>query len=573
MDAPRLGVYPEHAPDELLYSYLARLSLFNALSDPGRVMRWFLDDEHAVASIDLPTRVANLQRNLSALSPMTSADQWIDRATLLPYYGAFLPPLARAHVRSSMLSDSARNLKWRMGLIANGFGATATLRYCPVCLGEDEQAHACAYWHRAHHLPGVTVCIHHAVSLVPFLTPSRSEDKQQLALPPLEAGAHMDKQAGERLLRFARLSNALLHAELPAVPAEVRAKAYREALMAGGYACSARLVDFDRLAADVRQRYAGFKGFPQQDRLLSSHATPLAWLRSLVLMPHRSLHPICHLLFIDFLFGSLTRYREAIGQTATGGLMSTVPPVTKTSPTPPDHLARALLMDTSRSCRSVAAELGLSVHTIVKRRRMLGVVISERRKSLDDDRIDAIADRLRQGMPAKKVAEECSVSLASVYRIKAISPPAPTLSDAALKKLRNKQRCHWSHALRRHPGKGVKAARYLAPTAYAWLYRNDRTWLLQINSQFALTREHHPRVDWLQRDEQLCGRLVSFANEFRSRCPHRRITKSVLARAVGEPLIRRHAEKLPKTVQTIQRLTQSRCAFRGARSNRSVKGL
>ena len=60
---------------------------------------------------------------------------------------------------------------------------------------------------------------------------------------------------------------------------------------------------------------------------------------------------------------------------------------------------------------------------------------------------------------------------------------------------------------------GVKPARHLQAALYAWLYRNDKDWLLQTNQNFH--QKYIPqgtKIDWQQRDLLYVRQLIQLKN-------------------------------------------------------------
>lgn len=61
---------------------------------------------------------------------------------------------------------------------------------------------------------------------------------------------------------------------------------------------------------------------------------------------------------------------------------------------------------------------------------------------------------------------------------------------------------------------GIKPSRIKNSALYAWLYRNDKTWLLNTNKKFhTLPRPNHKKVNWSLRDWQVVKRLFKIFYE------------------------------------------------------------
>ena len=107
---------------------------------------------------------------------------------------------------------------------------------------------------------------------------------------------------------------------------------------------------------------------------------------------------------------------------------------------------------------------------------------------------------------------------------------------------------------------GVKKARLSGGAAvYAWLYRNDRAWLLKINAQYRRPfRDESKRVDWRKRDQAILDKLKYIRQRALKdfECPRRSRNwyldqfgaKSTIATSLG---------KLPQTVRFFENHCES----------------
>lgn len=106
-------------------------------------------------------------------------------------------------------------------------------------------------------------------------------------------------------------------------------------------------------------------------------------------------------------------------------------------------------------------------------------------------------------------------------------------------------RSKWLSGLKRF---GTKGARKMGLTAiYAWLYRNDRHWLLQVNRKFSKSTMHNQRrVDWHQRDIKTVKQFFRIMNDAERELSGRRRSSSwYLNRITNKPTIEKNLNKLP----------------------------
>jgi len=575
--SPRICYVPSVLPDELLYSYLARLLAYNALWDPKIYLEQLFGTKDIIPVIDLPTRLDTLHQRLSHLTPYDCADDLINATTLYPYHRPFLTIERHNKAQHILLFGGGKGLKVLMGRVANRFGADTPLRYCVRCLEEDIATHGAPFWHRNHQLPGITCCAKHHLDLVAYASRNVSTDKRRFILPP----GHQTERYSPRgsrtdQVRFALLSRELLEAQLPPLDQLMCQATYRETIRALGFRSRKKDVDYDALADALRHHYADFIGFTHRDRLLATPATPLCWLRSLVGRPSRSAHPVCHLLLIGFLFATIDEFRRALSATEssikciTSASRSSNFSDTNNFPARHDQLLR----DTSIPCCKLAQSLGVSVTTAVSRRRAIGVPIAERRKYLDTRKLTAIRLTLATGTSPSAIAQQHDVSVATVYRLRAQSPDLGMSHVETLYVMeRLERRRAWQQVVTSHHNAGIGAIRAAAPDTYAWLYRHDRTWLQRINAAVRIPCKRTHLVNWGARDELLCRCLAQQVDSVISN-PHRpRISKTFMLRTLGDAMVRVNVTRLPRLQALLAEREESQLAFQMFRIDRAVQQL
>lgn len=584
MFGANIAFVPSLLPDELLYSWLARLAALNAMGSPRDVLQQLFDCRTMVPSVDLPSRLLATAERLGGLLPFANLDSLIENGTLLPYHRPFLTDSVHSRVRHRLLHGGGQGLKTLMGRVANGFGAHPALRSCSDCLAENWSRHGSMYWIRRHQLPGVNCCTIHGIGLQNLPLQDRTH-RQRLLLPSATPTTRRELWADSRQLRFAQLSQDLVEAALPVIEPLRRAAIYREAALTLGHSTRRGKVDFPDLASSLRRHFNDFQGFDHQARLLATAANPLGWLRSIFEKPQRSLHPICHLLLIDFLFGSVSAFETAcaVFDLAPHGLPLHPPPDTQAAVQLASSLAlasdyEAALRDPSRSCREVAASIGRSVTTVVAWRRERKIPIRERRKSLHPRVIGRVLEALGSLSSLQAVAKQTGVSVSSVYRILAQYPTTlrPHQDARGIAQL-PARRERWMAAMLACQQNGmnrVTDARERAKADYAWLYRHDRVWLASTTSSGILIIQPRisgpARVDWGRRDAELCQVLDRRLTQLRNEVPPRRLTKTRLLRPLGETMVRHNVGKLPQLAALLDKAVETAEAFGKRRIDHAV---
>jgi len=154
--------FPVAAPDELLYSLLARYARMSGGLPPRTVMRQVFGSENCAAAWDLPCHLGKLSQALDV--PVVDL---IDRHTLLPYFGSTLLPGRLAMLKRWMTeSEYGGTIHAASGVTASSVSATTRLRYCKQCAKEDTREWSAPVWRRTHQCPGVVWCTTHSLPLI-----------------------------------------------------------------------------------------------------------------------------------------------------------------------------------------------------------------------------------------------------------------------------------------------------------------------------------------------------------------------------------------------------------------------
>lgn len=137
-----------------------------------------------------------------------------------------------------------------------------------------------------------------------------------------------------------------------------------------------------------------------------------------------------------------------------------------------------------------------------------------------------------------------------------------------------RRRDYWLNISKAHPDLGTKALRQLQRADYAWLYRNDRTWL----------KEHSPkqaplvpkkRIDWQERDVHL-SRLIEQVAEAIKLLPGRpnRITTARITKGLGHMASQcKKLDRLPEARTVLTAVVETKAEFVIRRMHWAVEQL
>ena len=161
---------PERHPDELFYSWMGRCALengfdfirpfINAYITPNatdseksrRVLNYSYLDDYQDAQRAAVTK--NSPENF----------ELFQNTSLYPFFAPFMSSYQQASVLHKVFRSNANDFNWDI----KDVNMIPKLHVCPVCMKEEIGKFGHFYYHRAHQLPGVSVCHEHKTSLCKY---------------------------------------------------------------------------------------------------------------------------------------------------------------------------------------------------------------------------------------------------------------------------------------------------------------------------------------------------------------------------------------------------------------------
>ncbi|SEJ71109.1 TniQ protein [Propionispira arboris] len=158
-----IAYFPAAYPDELLYSQLARY-----YTKSGYMAYSFAAEELFVSKTVRPDMEFINSYTPAAVQAITrdiSMEAVIEKHTMFPCYGRFLPKERRQKAFQSLVSMLG-NYYNLLPIPQSKNGKVHCLRYCPACAAHDREQYGEAYWHRIHQIIGIHVCPVHRCYLM-----------------------------------------------------------------------------------------------------------------------------------------------------------------------------------------------------------------------------------------------------------------------------------------------------------------------------------------------------------------------------------------------------------------------
>jgi hypothetical protein len=484
---------PKPLPDELLYSTLARATYRYGFWSPKRLLDILYGRRTVVAVPDLPTNLASLTQSTENHWQL-GVEELAVHHTLFGYYTHFRGARQRKKVLAAMAADGG-SLQVRLGVCAGAARTPKRFRLCLRCHGADVAQFGEAYWHRAHHLPGVLVCHLHGEPLLESDVPFRPRGRHVYLAAPLEGDLHSLPPLVSNLTR-------------PKVAWTVAVRSFE--LLASQPRTVATRPDYRPRLGQWGAGWGRAKRFRNvfveyfgEDLLLASFGRedgdPLAWLEEVLRGPRRPLHPFKHVLMEVFLDG-----RE-----------------------------KMLQDDSDPQCQKSGKSWG--VYRLPEMRKE-AVILSQ------------------LGLSTHAVAWTLDVDWKTATRLLAPLPsPQPKLPyDPDI------DRRAWEMTAAAHSELGKKALRNIAPALYARLYRNDRAWLIAWKAKCDKRPAVARRIDWPQRDLALELRVRQQVAQTLKESPPCRASRSHVLGMLGlRALLAHRATLLPRTSTALDALCET----------------
>jgi hypothetical protein len=239
----------------------------------------------------------------------------IQKHTLLPFYFPFIPKERKEEILYDITYADGKGVYTKLGIVAGSVCEKRDIYYCSSCVKNDREQFGEAYIHRIHQLQGVMICPKHRQMLLeyPFKTfeTSRIEyirfDENLLErLPDL----FLLKDKHEQLSNVAKAASFLMEHDLSHVNKSHVLMKYKNLLYE-------RNLTTNKLSIKQHELHEQFVSYYGVDLLnyFKSDLDPFYeynWLRVATRNVSRTVHPLRHILLIQFLTGDMDTFFTGI---------------------------------------------------------------------------------------------------------------------------------------------------------------------------------------------------------------------------------------------------------------------
>jgi hypothetical protein len=593
-----LPFFPDPYPDELLYSVFSRYHLWSGNMNYKETQNDLFGNHSAKPIFDLPSRIDALVKQLP-IGANYSSEGFIYNNTLYPYYAVFLPPERADQVLAEMKGDHGGSIHMRIGIMAGGICSISGLRYCPTCLKDDYETYGEVYWHRTHQAPGVFVCPKHSLYLISKCLEcgenlSNSHIQEYKALDIHCSQGHDLRTTSINYptdeLNHLKLSLLLLAKDIDYI-LKNNLKFSNLNRLRETYISLLQRMQLASVSGSVYLRELveqfSLKLTPE---LLSCVESKLdlyddhSWLATALRKPRKVIHPIRHLLIIQFLSGSVESFIPNLNfeyKPFGNGPWPCLNPVAY-------HFKKDVVSDLKITrCTDTSLPVGTFKCKcgFIYSRRGPDQVKEDRYRvgriksfgSVWEKRLQKLATGGQLGLrgmaremqadpgTVKKYIEKLDLRaeyLNVAKKTSIIESSIPNNNDMPQTQMQILE-------IRRHTMLTVineadmlsrTQIRNRIPGIFIWLYRHDREWLNSILPPPVNRRvSQNSRVDWEKRDQFLCQKVKEAATKLllTDEKPVR-ITLSKVGRSIKElAVLEKHLDRLPRTKAMLETVVES----------------
>lgn len=475
-------IFLKWLPDESFFSICSRFSFLLGSINPATTLRFLFNNPRNNVAHDFPQNLDALKHGISSL--LGDPESIIRNHTILPFFPPFQ---STEHIYEAIYALRAPvlgSIKYQLGLLTGRFGAEHPLKACSACMQQDIDSHGVAYWHLTHQYPGLIICPTHDIRLQECTLNRQWSGRFQWVLP---CAAHLTPQTPlpEKHVTHAirLLSESIL--DLSSIG---NSRTFDPQLVATVYRDRLREIGVNLRHPNTISSFVEYSTSLQQLHPLTSlpttTQTAINYIYQLTRSPRGHLHPLKHLVFITWLFSSLSRFIKTYD-------LAYLYRDRESVDMPNKHDHNPILTPKNHPEAAV---------TRLPKPKVLKPPI----------RAELITF-LKEGFPKQELCEKFHITVSTINKLLRSSPEVKLAWEAAFTNNRlTKNRACWTELITMNPTSSPKDIRAIKPGLYAWLYRNDRKWLNQENLRLPSGRSGNNSItNWKQRDTELERAITS----------------------------------------------------------------
>lgn len=567
-----LTFFTDPYPDELLYSSCARYHYYIGNRDYKDTLEELFGRRSIVPNLYMGSYLNYLSMQLGS---RYNSEDFIWKHTIFPYYTPFLPVDRKKELIEEMKLGKGEALYTKLGVVAGSICKKEGIFYCYECAVQDIQEYGEPYIHREHQLQGVMVCPHHGGFLQVYEVNQRYTSRLEfIRLDEKRLSNKVEHypmiHLQELLYKIAILAYKLLHSDIKDIDKEKILKGYKTLLAKKGLTTVNDIVR----QQDLHKEFINFYGKELLEALESNldEADEYNWLRVATRNIKRTVHPIRHLLLINFLVHDIEDFLKELRQdynpfgTGPWPCLNKVAKhykreVISTVDITSDYKTRLPVGTFECECGFIYSRKGPD--KTAEDRYKIGRI-----KEFGHEWDKRLKEILRKPCSLRETARKMFCDPKTILRkdIELKIYAFNSINYESEQSKRNIENNDKLQAYKRIVVDTVKANNNLTRTEiralikkeYAYLYRNDRQWLLEHLPDNIKSKGSSIRIDWEKRDREFLELIQQKYKEILDKEEPVRITKSLIGKELGiSAVLEKKFESLPYTNSFLNQITES----------------
>lgn len=306
-----LHFFTDPYKDELIYSAIARYHFYCGNTDFKDTLEECFGKRTIVPTLEIGGNIDYLAKELGG---KYLTEYLINKHTILPYYRNFIDVEKYEEIVNEIRYVGCASIYNKLGIIAGGICKKDYICYCPICSKYEIKTYGEAFIHREHQLQGILICAHHGIWLEEY--PVNKNQISKIEFIKLDVNLlklnikQMKIDHYEKLLKLAKDAYYLLELDLNNIDKRKVLQRYKALLYEKGLAISSKTIKQTALYNEFIKYYG--EDLLQLLQSQIDNENEYNWLRVITRDSNRAVHPIRHILLINFLTEDIQRFFNQI---------------------------------------------------------------------------------------------------------------------------------------------------------------------------------------------------------------------------------------------------------------------
>lgn len=567
--------------DELIYSAIARYHYYTGNIDFMDTLEELFGKRSIVPSLEIGSNLNMLANNLGELY---TSDYILKMHTIFPFYSPFLPRIRQIELLEDIKNKDGNGIYGSLGILAGSICKKKGIYYCPCCAKNEIEKYGEVYIHREHQLQGVFVCPKDGAELKRYSMDKSNSSRIEFIrldakLLDLSNRRSIKDIHHNKLYKISQNAYYLLQTDLSEISKEKLLERYKGMLFERALATSGKRIRQRELYEEFISFYG--KEFLKHMDSDIDYDDEYNWLKVITRDLKRTVHPLRHLLLINFLNSDIKEFFEGISIEHSPFGKGPWPclnkmaihykkPVVKEVKITEDYKTRVPVGTFTCDCGFVYSRKGPD--KTKADRYKIGRIKSFGK--VWEDKLEFHLKQQKYGLREISRLMECDSKTVlrydSLLGLHYFKGEEVIIKDEEKVKDNNSLQKYKEVILKsiaKEPKIARTELRQRCKKEYSYLYRNDRTWLFSNLPNKTKAVHENNRVNWNKRDEEYLALIKEKHEELLRKATPMRITKSNIGRLSGVLAnLEKHLSKLPNTdkylkeiLETVEQFQLRRC--------------